>query len=593
MSIRNVQQNNLATKSLAAPRPIIRPKGTLIPGTPLPWVRDPSWLTLPSVISTDQKFVGLHAVFPNSGNFVALSAAGNYTVDWGDGTTENISSGVQANHSYDFTDGDLAGTDGPVTFTDSGDLVTRNNHGYINGDVVRFYSIVSTTGITEGQYYYVINANTNDFQISTTSGGSAVALTTDGTGSLLPYKQAIVVVTPQGGANLTTLNLKLNHNQSGLYTSGYSSGWLDIILSMPNCTTSGLTISTASGSTPYHTLLEQCFILNSGGLTSCSSMFNNCYVLQSVDLDTVGVTNMSTMFSGCNSLQTVPLFNTASVTTMASMFLNCYSLQTVPLFNTASVTNMSSMFQNCYSLQTVPLFNTANVTNMSLMFSGCNSLQTVPLFNTANVTDMSLMFQFCYSLQTVPLFNTANVTSMSQMFYTCYSLQSVPLFNTASVTNMSSMFYQCFSLQSVPLFNTASVTSMYLMFYQCSLLQTVPAFNTSAVVGSTSSTGFASMFNGCRSFRSIPAMNLSSGITASAAYNSLFNACPSITRIAANPGPKYTFTVTNLQLSATALDEIYTNLPSVSAQTITVTGNYGTASDTPSIATAKGWTVTG
>jgi hypothetical protein len=29
------------------------------------------------------------------------------------------------------------------------------------------------------------------------------------------------------------------------------------------------------------------------------------------------------------------------------------------------------------------------------------------------------------------------------------------------------------------------------------------------------------------------------------------------------------------------------------ARTITVTGNYGTASDTPSIATAKGWTVTG
>jgi hypothetical protein len=73
----------------------------------------------------------------------------------------------------------------------------------------------------------------------------------------------------------------------------------------------------------------------------------------------------------------------------------------------------------------------------------------------------------------------------------------------------------------------------------------------------------------------------------------LFNACPSITRIAANPGPKYTFTVANLQLSAAALDEIYTNLPSVTTQTITVTGNYGTASDTPSIATAKGWTVTG
>jgi hypothetical protein len=45
-------------------------------------------------------------------------------------------------------------------------------------------------------------------------------------------------------------------------------------------------------------------------------------------------------------------------------------------------------------------------------------------------------------------------------------------------------------------------------------------------------------------------------------------------------------------LSGEELDRIYENLASVSGKTITVTGNWGTASDTPSIATAKGWTVT-
>ena len=45
---------------------------------------------------------------------------------------------------------------------------------------------------------------------------------------------------------------------------------------------------------------------------------------------------------------------------------------------------------------------------------------------------------------------------------------------------------------------------------------------------------------------------------------------------------------------AAALNEIYANLSANGAgKTITVTGNYGTASDDPSIATAKGWTVTG
>jgi hypothetical protein len=56
---------------------------------------------------------------------------------------------------------------------------------------------------------------------------------------------------------------------------------------------------------------------------------------------------------------------------------------------------------------------------------------------------------------------------------------------------------------------------------------------------------------------------------------------------------KVTFSVASLKLSGAALDEIYTNLPTVTAKTITVTGNYGTATDTPTIAIAKGWTVTG
>jgi hypothetical protein len=50
----------------------------------------------------------------------------------------------------------------------------------------------------------------------------------------------------------------------------------------------------------------------------------------------------------------------------------------------------------------------------------------------------------------------------------------------------------------------------------------------------------------------------------------------------------------NLMLSASALNDIYTGLGTAAgAQTIDVTGNWGTATDDPSIATAKGWTVTG
>jgi hypothetical protein len=47
-------------------------------------------------------------------------------------------------------------------------------------------------------------------------------------------------------------------------------------------------------------------------------------------------------------------------------------------------------------------------------------------------------------------------------------------------------------------------------------------------------------------------------------------------------------------LAAAELNTIYTNLgTAVGSQTITVTGNWGTTGDDTTIATNKGWTVSG
>lgn len=75
------------------------------------------------------------------------------------------------------------------TFTDSGDLVTASAHGLSNGYRVAFQTIVTTTGASTLTNYYVIGATTNTFQIATTVGGSAVALTTDGTGTYKATKE--------------------------------------------------------------------------------------------------------------------------------------------------------------------------------------------------------------------------------------------------------------------------------------------------------------------------------------------------------------------------------------------------------------------
>jgi len=570
------------------------------------WVRNPSWPAC-EANSGDNRVRGLYAVWPDGANFIAMTVSAAYTVDYGDGTTTNYTSGTTAYYEYTYSDTDLVGTEAPVTFTDSGDLVTRTAHGYSNDMQVQFFNITSTTGISNGQFYYVINATANTFQVSATAGGTAVALTTDGTGQLLPYRIATVTITPQAANNLTSINLFVKHNQSGL-ADGYSTGWLDLAyaastitsLTIGNSTTTvrlnnleRVRLNQLGSITSFSNLFQNLFLLQNleiastiTTITNMTLMFSSCINLQTVPLfNTASVTNMTSMFNSCRRLQTVPLLNTASVTNMTSMFNSCSSLQTLPLFNTASVNTMSSMFGTCVSLKTVPLFNTASVTDMSSMFSGCSSLQEVPLLNTASVTTMSSMFGTCTSLQTVPLFNTILVNTMSSMFSSCFSLFTVPLFNTVAVTNMSSMFATCVSLKTVPLLNTAIVTNMSTMFSSCVSLKNIPLFNTVAV------TNMGSMFSGCNSLTSIPAL-ITTAVTSLSNFSNIFSTCNSLARIEAK-NFRFTFSVASCKLSATSLDEIYTNLPIAVSQTITVTGNYGTATDNPAIATAKGWTVTG
>jgi len=485
MSIRTVQSSAMIPRHSAF---ATRNNGGSVTDTTQPWIRNRHWLTIPEMTETDQAFYGLVAVFPDS-SFLALTAAGAYTIDWGDGVVENIATGVQSNHLYDYTAASLVGTEKPVSFVSATSTVSRTAHGYTNGELVKFYNIQTTTGISEGVGYYVVSTTADTFQVSLTVGGAAISLISDGSAALLPYRQAIVTVTPQAGQQLTALSLNVKHTQANLQV--YETGWLDILCGSPNFSATGLVI----------------------GQTSATETVRK------------------------RMLERVRIKNCGNTTTFAYRFYNLVELRSVEILNCSAVTNMSLMFYGCTSLQTVPLFNTAAVTTMSNMFNGCTGLQIVPLFNTAAVTDISLMFQSCYSLQTVPLFNTAAVTNMVSMFYNCYSLQTVPLFNTAAVTNMSNMFYGCYSLQTVPALVTTAVTS---------------------------SSSFSSMFSSCENLSRIKAKNF-----------------------------RFTFSVASCKLSATALDEIYTNLPTVTGQTITVTGNWGTATDDPTIATAKGWTVTG
>jgi len=186
---------------------------------------------------------------------------------------------------------------------------------------------------------------------------SSSTLTTKG------YRQAIVTITPASGDALTSIDFNVKHSTVGL-ASGATTGWLDVEVNAPSCTSSGL----FSGSAVFHRLLEQATIHAWGG------------------------TSFNLMFNECASLQNPLLYNTNNVTNFSSMFRRCRALQTIPLFDTSSGTNFSSMFGGCFSLRIIPAFNfggAAGSFDLIFIVSQINSLFKIEVTGVKTNFDIS------------------------------------------------------------------------------------------------------------------------------------------------------------------------------------------------------------
>jgi surface protein len=380
------------------------------------WVRPADWLAMPTVVSTDDTFVGLYAIFPSGNNFAAFSfttSAGQYQVDWGDGNVTLHNSNTTAEYVYDYSTYDT----GNVTLT---------SRGYKQA-IIR---VTAVSGLLRTCNFNVRYTGQNityatgflDCIISMPNANSGNSIVFGGSPANIRHSYCERVDVKTIGACTSTLFM---------FMFCYS--------------------------------LQSVSLFNTVNVTNTSYMFGNCLSLQSVPLfNTSNVSNMEAMFLACRSLQSLPLLNTANVTNMQQMFEGCSFLKTTPLFNTSNVTTMNGMFNGCSTLKTVPLFTTNNVNNMGGMFLSCISLQTVPLFNTSNVTTMNDMFRACTSLQSIPFFTTNNVTNMSNMFNGCSTLETVPALSTAAITissgtDFTNFLISCNNLNRCPMIFARSV----------------------------------------------------------------------------------------------------------------------------------------
>lgn len=499
------------------------------------WVRPASWPTLPD-ISGQQKIVGVYAVENTDSNFVAVLAAtsvGTYTVDWGDGTTSTgITSNTQAQKQYTYS---------------------------------------SLSGYPEWNGYRLV----------------------------------IITITPNTG-NLTSISLQRKHTQANLQNNMIVN-WLELDANIPNASS----FAVGGGTTVSLAILQSVKIRSSIITNNASTMFRGCYKLENVILTGIqNPSNCSQMFFDCHSLKYGPELNTANCSNFDNMFANCFSLQSIPKYNTSNGTSFNTMFGNCKQLQAIPLIDTAKGLYFSSMFSGCNSLITIPLLNTAAGLSFFSMFLNCNSLITIPAINTGNGTNFSGMFSTCGSLKSIPLLNTSKGTDFSSMFVNDVSLIAVPNLDTGNALTTQSMFQACYNLQTIPDLNTIKV------TNAASMFQDCRSLLKSPTINLSLATSIANIFNGCFSLieisslnCNSITAAPTIPflncrslakvattNLRYTHSYISCKLSKNALVNIFNNLPTITGQTITITGNWGASllsAAERAIATGKGWTISG
>lgn len=244
---------------------------------------------------------------------------------------------------------------------------------------------------------------------------------------------------------------------------------------------------------------------NVSNVTSMSGMFGGAIAFnQNIGIwDVSNVTNMFGMFNNADSFnQNLNSWDVSSVTEMGGMFLQANVFNgDISSWNVSGVTNMGQMFAGTVNFnQNISSWDVSNVTNMYYMFAGATSFnQNIGSWNVSNVTNMSGMFTNAVNFnQNIGGWDVSNVTQMSAMFSNANNFnQNLNTWDVSNVTNMTLMFY------SANLFNgnisswiVSGVTEMDAMFQDATAFnQNIGSWDVSNVTNMEYMFAGASVFN--------------------------------------------------------------------------------------------------
>ena len=335
------------------------------------------------------------------------------------------------------------------------------------------------------------------------------------------------------------------------------------------------------------TIAGTCESWNFQAATNASA--NRLKLTRVVNLGNVGWKTMLRSFYMCEYLTSVDGGGEylTEVDDFSWAFYKAYELTTVDtVLDIPTADNAMYGFYDCGKLEYVAGLNSSSCENFSYIFNMCDILREVGTLNTSSGKDFGATFQGCFALTGMPALDLSNATDIDTTFHQCQSMvEYPPLRINPAVYDYKLTWYGNSSLVSIDSFykNLSAAGLSFGLFAACSSLTGIP---TDINLSNSEKTELT--FGNCTSLRDIP-----NGLDIAAATNAvnMFDGCSILSGgYVANCGTSIGFVDCNFD--AAHLDAQYTALDSgVTAKTISVGGNPGLTSDTPSIATTKGWTV--
>jgi len=212
---------------------------------------------------------------------------------------------------------------------------------------------------------------------------------------------------------------------------------------------------------------------NVSALQNTAAMFHTAKVFNQ-DIsgwNVSAVTDMGNMFYDAETFnQDISGWDVSNVTDMGSMFREAESFNqdlgaSVADWNVSSVTDMKSMFSGASSFDgDISSWDVSSVQNMSFMFGGDIPFnQDISNWVVSSVTDMMRMFEEASLFnQDISGWDVSNVTNMRGMFKSAVAFnQDISNWTVSAVTDMGGMFYQASNFnQDLSGWDILNVTSL-------------------------------------------------------------------------------------------------------------------------------------